>query len=99
MTFANSHSIDLSRWRCAIATVVLGTTAALGACYLPPPGNSVPDTRVREAELQVRHAIENELSIKVDAIPTGALLMAYHLVAVMTFPWARVERPTTEVQV
>jgi TRAP-type C4-dicarboxylate transport system permease small subunit len=44
-------------------------------------------------------ALGISMQIPYAAIPTGALLMAYHLVAVMTFPWARVERPQTEIQV
>jgi TRAP-type C4-dicarboxylate transport system permease small subunit len=44
-------------------------------------------------------ALGISMQIPYAAIPTGALLMVYHLVAVMTFPWARVERPQTEVQV
>lgn len=44
-------------------------------------------------------ALGISMQIPYAAIPVGALLMGYHLVAVMTFPWARVERPQTEVQV
>jgi TRAP-type C4-dicarboxylate transport system permease small subunit len=44
-------------------------------------------------------ALGISMQVPYAAIPTGALLMAYHLVAVMTFPWARVARPQTEVQV
>jgi TRAP-type C4-dicarboxylate transport system permease small subunit len=44
-------------------------------------------------------ALGISMQIPYAAIPTGALLMGYHLLAVMSFPWARVERPQTEVQV
>jgi hypothetical protein len=39
------------------------------------------------------------MQIPYAAIPVGSLLMAYHLAAVMSFPWARVVRPPTEIQV
>lgn len=32
------------------------------------------------------------------AIPVGTLLLAYHLLAVMFFPWARVAKPAADVQ-
>jgi len=44
-------------------------------------------------------ALGISMQIPYAAIPIGAFLMAYHLVAVMAFPWARVERPQTEIQV
>jgi len=44
-------------------------------------------------------ALGISMQIPYAAIPVGALLMAYHLVAVMSFPWARAVRAHTEVQV
>lgn len=44
-------------------------------------------------------ALGISMQIPYAAIPAGALLMAYHLAAVMSFPWARAARPQTEVQV
>ncbi|OGA73296.1 MAG: hypothetical protein A3G81_03645 [Betaproteobacteria bacterium RIFCSPLOWO2_12_FULL_65_14] len=44
-------------------------------------------------------ALGISMQIPYAAIPVGALLMAYHLVAVMSFPWARAVRPHTEIQV
>lgn len=44
-------------------------------------------------------ALGISMQIPYAAIPAGALLMAYHLAAVMSFPWARAARPQTEIQV
>ncbi len=44
-------------------------------------------------------ALGISMQIPYAAIPVGSLLMAYHLVAVMSFPWARIAQPHTEVQV
>lgn len=44
-------------------------------------------------------ALGISMQIPYAAIPTGALLMAYHLLAVMYFPWAGVKSSATEVQV
>ena len=44
-------------------------------------------------------ALGISMQIPYAAIPVGSLLMAYHLAAVMSFPWARVARPQTEIQV
>jgi TRAP-type C4-dicarboxylate transport system permease small subunit len=49
--------------------------------------------------MQSTIALGISMQIPYAAIPTGAFLMAYHLVAVMLFPWARTVRPQTEVQV
>ncbi len=49
--------------------------------------------------MQSTIALGISMQIPYAAIPTGALLMAYHLVAVMSFPWARAAPPQTEVQV
>ena len=44
-------------------------------------------------------ALGISMQIPYAAIPVGALLMAYHLAVVMSFPWARIARPQTEIQV
>ena len=44
-------------------------------------------------------ALGISMQIPYASIPVGSLLMAYHLAAVMSFPWARVARPQTEIQV
>jgi TRAP-type C4-dicarboxylate transport system permease small subunit len=44
-------------------------------------------------------ALGISMQIPYAAIPVGSLLMAYHLAAVMSFPWARVARPQAEIQV
>ena len=43
-------------------------------------------------------ALGISMQIPYAAIPVGSLLMAYHLIAVMSFPWAGVIRPQTEIQ-
>lgn len=48
--------------------------------------------------MQSTIALGVSMQIPYAAIPTGALLMAYHLVAVMSFPWARSATPHAEVQ-
>lgn len=44
-------------------------------------------------------ALGISMQIPYASIPVGAFLMAYHLLAVMSFPWARVARPEFETQV
>ncbi len=44
-------------------------------------------------------ALGISMQIPYAAIPVGALLMAYHLAAVMSFPWARIARQQIELQV
>lgn len=44
-------------------------------------------------------ALGISMQIPYAAIPIGSFLMAYHLLAVMTFPWARIARPGIETQV
>lgn len=49
--------------------------------------------------MQSTIALGVSMQVPYASIPVGALLMAYHLMAVMSFPWARAARPHTEVQV
>ena len=49
--------------------------------------------------MQSTIALGISMQVPYAAIPLGAFMMAYHLVALMLFPWARAERPHTEVQV
>lgn len=49
--------------------------------------------------MQSTIALGISMQIPYAAIPVGAFLMAYHLLAVMSFPWARAAPPQTEVQV
>ncbi len=49
--------------------------------------------------MQSTIALGISMQIPYAAIPLGAFMMAYHLFALMAFPWARAERPQTEVQV
>ncbi len=49
--------------------------------------------------MQSTIALGISMQIPYAAIPVGALLLGYHLMAVMVFPWARLARPLTEVQV
>lgn len=49
--------------------------------------------------MQSTIALGISMQIPYAAIPVGALLLGYHLLAVMCFPWARQGRPLTEVQV
>jgi TRAP-type C4-dicarboxylate transport system permease small subunit len=44
-------------------------------------------------------ALGLSMQIPYASIPVGSFLMAYHLLAVMTFPWARAARPEIEIQV
>ena len=44
-------------------------------------------------------ALGISMQIPYAAIPLGSFLMAYHLLAVMAFPWARVARQEIEIQV
>ncbi|MSQ73810.1 MAG: TRAP transporter small permease [Betaproteobacteria bacterium] len=44
-------------------------------------------------------ALGISMQIPYASIPVGSLLMAYHLLAVISFPWARVVRPDIEIQV
>jgi TRAP-type transport system small permease protein len=48
--------------------------------------------------MQSTIALGISMQIPYAAIPVGALLMVYHLLAVTSFPWARVARPDTEAQ-
>lgn len=49
--------------------------------------------------MQSTIALGISMQIPYAAIPVGTLLLGYHLVALMFFPWARLARPLTEVQV
>lgn len=57
------------------------------------------------ADLTARVSMQSTIALGISmqipyaAIPVGALLMGYHLLAVMSFPWARAAPPQTEVQV
>ena len=48
--------------------------------------------------MQSTIALGISMQIPYASIPIGAALMAYHLLVVMIFPWARVERASTEFQ-
>jgi TRAP-type C4-dicarboxylate transport system permease small subunit len=48
--------------------------------------------------MQSTIALGISMQVPYAAIPAGALLLAYHLLAVMSFPWARAARPHAEVQ-
>ncbi len=49
--------------------------------------------------MQSTIALGISMQIPYAAIPVGAFMMAYHLFALMAFPWARSESGQTEVQV
>lgn len=49
--------------------------------------------------MQSTIALGISMQLPYSAIPIGAFLLGYHLLAVMLFPWARAARPVTEVQV
>ncbi|TAK88290.1 MAG: TRAP transporter small permease [Betaproteobacteria bacterium] len=49
--------------------------------------------------MQSTIALGISMQVPYAAIPVGSFMMAYHLLALMAFPWARTERSKTEVQV
>lgn len=49
--------------------------------------------------MQSTIALGISMQLPYSAIPVGAFLLGYHLLAVMFFPWAKTARPLTEVQV
>lgn len=49
--------------------------------------------------MQSTIALGISMQLPYSAIPIGALLLCYHLFAVMFLPWAKVAKPITEVQV
>lgn len=49
--------------------------------------------------MQSTVALGVSMQVPYSAMPVGAVLLAYHLIAVMWFPWARVVRADTELQI
>lgn len=56
------------------------------------------------ADLTMRVSMQSTIALGISmqipyaSIPIGSALMVYHLLVVMVFPWARVERASTELQ-